>query len=200
MSENQGFNPSDGVASYDGLDLGPTGYVPTPPADRYVPLGPDAGYSAPAPNPSPAFGAPSPTLGTPGPAQAYADPSAAGEQTPYPMYDPSAPLQPQYPVMAYTPQPPPGQVLPGQVVQTAYGTVIAGEKSKVTAGLLGILLGVFGVGQFYRGNAGMGVIQLVVSLISCGIGALWGLIEGILVLVAEPGSPMSLDSQGRLMT
>lgn len=57
-----------------------------------------------------------------------------------------------------------------------------GQKSKLTAGLLGILLGGFGIHRFYLGYTTMGIIQIVVTLVTCGLGSLWGLIEGILIL------------------
>jgi TM2 domain-containing membrane protein YozV len=57
------------------------------------------------------------------------------------------------------------------------------SKSKIVAGLLQILLGAFGVGRFYTGHTGMAVGMLVVSLVTCGIGAIWGFIDGILILV-----------------
>jgi TM2 domain-containing membrane protein YozV len=66
------------------------------------------------------------------------------------------------------------------------------DKSKVTAGILGILLGFFGAGRFYTGHTKIGVLQLVVSILTCGIGSLWGLIDGIMVLV-QGGT----DAQGR---
>ena len=56
-------------------------------------------------------------------------------------------------------------------------------KSKVTAGILGILLGGFGVHSFYLGRAGKGVLQIVVTFVTFGLGALWGFIEGIMILV-----------------
>jgi len=90
-------------------------------------------------------------------------------------------------------------MVPGQVVQTPYGTFMVGNKSKLAAGLLGIFLGSIGVGQFYRGNAGMGVLQIVVTLCTFGLGSVWGLIEGIVVLASQPGSPSSLDSNGQIM-
>lgn len=58
-------------------------------------------------------------------------------------------------------------------------------KSKMTAGLLGLLLGGFGVHRFYLGNVGIGIAQIAVTLITCGAGALWGFIEGILILAGE---------------
>lgn len=65
--------------------------------------------------------------------------------------------------------------------------VIAGEqKSKVLAGILGILLGSLGVHNFYLGYTGKAVAQLLITLLTCGAGSLitsiWGLIEGILIL------------------
>ena len=60
----------------------------------------------------------------------------------------------------------------------------AGEaKSKMVAGLLGIFLGYFGAHSFYLGNTKKGIIQIVVSVVTLGIGALWGFIEGIMILV-----------------
>jgi len=56
------------------------------------------------------------------------------------------------------------------------------QKSKLVAGLLGILLGAYGIHNFYLGNIGKGVAQIIVSLVTCGLGSLWGFIEGILIL------------------
>ncbi|MFG2109734.1 TM2 domain-containing protein [Micromonospora chersina] len=66
------------------------------------------------------------------------------------------------------------------------------DKSKVVAGILGILLGFFGAGRFYMGDTKTGVLQLVVSVVTCGAGALWGTIDGILILVNG-----GVDGQGR---
>ncbi len=68
------------------------------------------------------------------------------------------------------------------------------DKSKLTAGLLGIFLGVFGAGRFYTGHTGLAVGQLLVSLFTCGIGALWGFIDGIMLLVNG-----GTDSEGRVL-
>jgi TM2 domain-containing membrane protein YozV len=55
--------------------------------------------------------------------------------------------------------------------------------------VLGILLGAFGVHRFYLGYTGIGVVQLLISVLTCGYGALisglWGLIEGILILTGK---------------
>lgn len=66
------------------------------------------------------------------------------------------------------------------------------EKSKIAAGLLGIFLGGFGVGRFYTGHIGLGVAQLVVTLVTFGFGALWGFIDGIIMLASNP-----TDAEGR---
>ena len=56
------------------------------------------------------------------------------------------------------------------------------HKSKVTAGVLAILIGVFGVHKFYLGKPGQGLLYLLFSW--TGIPAIAGLIEGILYLVS----------------
>ena len=67
--------------------------------------------------------------------------------------------------------------------QPAYGQpAYPGAKSRMVAGLLGILIGGFGVHRFYLGYTNIGIIQIVVTIFTCGIGAIWGLIEGILIL------------------
>ena len=55
-------------------------------------------------------------------------------------------------------------------------------KSKMAAGLLGIFLGAWGIHNFYLGNTSRGVIQIVVTIVTCGICGIWGLIEGIMIL------------------
>ncbi len=61
----------------------------------------------------------------------------------------------------------------------------ADRKSKLVAGLLGIFLGAFGVHNFYLGFTSREVIQIVVTFVTCGIGGLWGFIEGILILASN---------------
>ncbi len=55
-----------------------------------------------------------------------------------------------------------------------------GRKSKVTAGILGILLGGLGVHKFYLGNIGMGILYVLFCWTY--IPAIAGLIEGIIYL------------------
>lgn len=63
------------------------------------------------------------------------------------------------------------------------------QKSKLAAGLLGILIGSFGVHNFYLGYTGKAVAQLLITLLTCGAGAvisgIWALIEGIMILTGS---------------
>lgn len=68
-------------------------------------------------------------------------------------------------------------------------------KSRVAAGLLGIFLGGFGVHRFYLGYTTIGVVQIVVTVLTCGIGAIWGFVEGIRYLVGSGG--YTTDAAGR---
>ncbi len=65
-------------------------------------------------------------------------------------------------------------------------------KSKLVAGLLGIFLGGWGIHNFYLGFTKKAIIQIVVTIVTCGIGALWGLIEGILILCGN----INTDAKG----
>ena len=56
------------------------------------------------------------------------------------------------------------------------------EKSRVLAGILGIILGGIGVHRFYLGNIGVGILQILVSVFTLGIGSIWGFIEGIIII------------------
>jgi hypothetical protein len=88
------------------------------------------------------------------------------------------------------------------------------EKSKVVAGLLQLLLGgllaLGGVGRTYAGNTGLGVTQIVLSVIGwasfwCGFLLIvpwfisfglwvWFVVDGIVMLAGRP-----VDGQGRLL-
>ena len=73
---------------------------------------------------------------------------------------------------------------------------IPGAKSKIAAGLLGIFLGAFGVHNFYLGNNGKAVAQLLITILSCFtlaiVSEIWGLIEGIMILTGS----ISTDAEG----
>lgn len=79
----------------------------------------------------------------------------------------------------------------------ALSSVKQGTKSKIVAGILGILLGGWGVHNFYLGYIGKGIGQLVLwlvglSLAFIGIGFfmmigawIWGMVEGVLILTGS---------------
>ena len=81
------------------------------------------------------------------------------------------------------------------------GSVVAAPagplKSKLAAGLLGIFLGAFGVHRFYLGYKALGTVMLLITLVTCFWGAIvtgiWGVVEGILILVGV----MDRDAYGR---
>jgi RNA polymerase subunit RPABC4/transcription elongation factor Spt4 len=67
-------------------------------------------------------------------------------------------------------------------MNTAYvgAPVYSGTHNKVTAGLLGILLGTFGVHKFYLGQTGSGIVYILFCW--TGIPSIIGFIEGIVYL------------------
>ena len=74
-------------------------------------------------------------------------------------------------------------------IPTFDGVVTNGAKSKIVAGILGILLGSLGIHNFYLGFTKRGLTQLLMSVLSCGIlsfaSGIWGLVEGILILTGS---------------
>ncbi len=106
----------------------------------------------------------------------------AGQYNQYNPYNQSSPYNQNNQYNQYNPynQPPAGVHL----------------KSKMAAGLLGIFLGAFGVHNFYLGYTTKAVIQLCMTVLSCGIlgiaSEIWGFIEGILILVGN----INVDGHG----
>ena len=99
--------------------------------------------------------------------------------------------QPQQMMGQYEPQQP---MMQGQPMQ-AYGQqgmmqqVAKGSRSKIVTFLLAFFLGCFGVHNFYLGKTGLGIAQLLITVLTFGIGVLitgpWAFIEGILALVSS---------------
>lgn len=86
-------------------------------------------------------------------------------------------------------------VMPGAAACTTCGASLnvqpaSQQKSRIAAGLFGIFLGGLGIHNFYLGNKDRGLVQLLVCTIAgiftCGIAstamAIWGLVEGIMIL------------------
>ena len=168
---------------------------PEKPADPYG----SPAQPAPAADPQPAPGHPGVPEGYEQPAQApFQEPAyqapVVGQppvgQAPVEQAPPAYQGQP-YPQQQGFQQPPAYQGQPGygqQPYAMPYGTE---QKSKVAAGVLGILLGGFGIHNFYLGYTKKALIQLLVSVLSFGIlyifMQIWGLVEGILILVGNEG-------------
>lgn len=158
------------------------------------------GYDQPV---NPAYGAPSyqppaapenPYGGAPYPGAPQANPYQGG-QTGYPQPG----VQQGYPqqnMQQGYPQPGVQQPYQQGYQQPGYGYGYAGveQKSKIVAGILGILLGSLGVHRFYLGETKMGIIQLVVTFVTFGVGGIWGFIEGIMILVGA--DPFKTDARG----
>ena len=174
-------DPSD-----DRPDAPPAGWAPseppTPQGDPQVPAPPPEG--APAPPVPPA---------EPG----YAPPAA---QPPPPGPPPSGNAEGTYAPGGY----PPGSYPPGgyQAPPVGYGYPAAYAygpdpyaKSKIAAGLLGIFLGGFGIHRFYLGYTTIGIVQIIVTVLTCGLGAIWGLVEGIMILTGA--EQFRADAEGR---
>ncbi|WP_308194690.1 DUF1707 domain-containing protein [Pseudonocardia kujensis] len=66
------------------------------------------------------------------------------------------------------------------------------DKSKLAAGLLQLFLGGAGIGRFYTGHTGIAIAQLIVTIVTFGLGAVWGFVDGIVLLAGR-----STDAQGR---
>ncbi|MEO0288945.1 MAG: NINE protein [candidate division WOR-3 bacterium] len=66
------------------------------------------------------------------------------------------------------------------------GSTTGCEKNKIAAGVLGILLGSFGIHKFYLGQVGWGIVYLLFCW--TGIPSIIGIIEGIIYLTMSDDS------------
>ncbi|MBX3473860.1 MAG: NINE protein [Planctomycetes bacterium] len=109
--------------------------------------------------------------------------------------------QPGYPAQqgqAYPPQQ--GQAYQAQPVnpQAPYGVdprtnMPYSEKQKQLAGflqLLPLVVGIGGIGRCYAGHIGVGVAQIILSC--TGIGQIWSIIDGIIILTND----QAMDGNG----
>jgi TM2 domain-containing membrane protein YozV len=192
---------------------------------------PAPGFAAGEPNYSPAPGfAAGPTDRPPGPAgfpPGYPPPLPAGYGPPSTPYSApplsaapySGPPAAPFSGLPLAPTPFNGMPYPAIPYQ-AFGAVDPftgqplSDKSRATAGLLQLLPALFfslgGIGRLYAGNAALGAIQLVATLVGwasfwCGFALvlpwflsaatwMWFVIDGIILLTGRP-----VDAQGRLL-
>lgn len=118
--------------------------------------------------------------------------SSDNQQNPQPI-DPNWQIPNQTPPQWQNEQPPQGEPQwqsgqPGQNYSQPwpnqpYYQMPSNQKSRVIAGLLGVLLGGLGIHRFYLGYTGIGIAQILVTVFTLGLGSLWGFIEGIMILV-----------------
>ena len=174
---------------------------PQPPTNADHPEGAapgDPGLQPPMPSPQNPQQPGNPYLQQPGnpylqqPGNPYQQPGQQGwpqGQQPY--------MQQQQPYPGQQPyqQQPHGQPgYPQHYGQQPYGYPGTEQKSRLVAGLLGILLSGLGIHRFYLGYTAIGILQIVVTVLTFGIGALWGLIEGIMIIVGS--SSFRADARG----
>jgi TM2 domain-containing membrane protein YozV len=104
------------------------------------------------------------------------------------------PQPPGYPPPQYPPPPPVGAYYDPSAPYGRHpltGEPLS-EKSKVVGGLLQLigLFGLVGIGRLYLGYTGLGIAQLLVGLVTCGIGAvIWGIVDAILILTDKVRDP-----------
>lgn len=98
------------------------------------------------------------------------------------------------------------QILTGSITSDGQGNPIINpdyaavkSRSKIIAGFLGICLGVFGVHNFYLGNTGKAVAQLLLGTVgSCIvvgplISQIWGIVDGVQIL----SGTVTVDGEGK---
>ena len=118
--------------------------------------------------------------------QPWGEAAGSGSPPPPPGPPPPYPSYPQYPGAGgyYDPSAPYGR---HPVTGQPYS-----DKSKTIAGLLQLLglIGIAGIGRIYIGQTGLGVAQLIVGWVTCGVGAVvWGIIDAVLILTDNASDP-----------
>ncbi|WP_024874670.1 DUF1707 SHOCT-like domain-containing protein [Saccharomonospora piscinae] len=68
------------------------------------------------------------------------------------------------------------------------------DRSAVAAGVLQIVLPC-GIGRFYSGHTRLALLQLIVTVLTFGLGAVWPMVDGILLLIHG-----GTDGRGRRLT
>jgi TM2 domain-containing membrane protein YozV len=85
--------------------------------------------------------------------------------------------------------------------QTQPATKPQGAENKIAAGICGILLGALGIHKFILGYTMPGIIMLLVTVLTLGLGGLVmgliGLIEGILYLTKSDEEFVRIYVQGK---
>lgn len=70
------------------------------------------------------------------------------------------------------------------------------EKSRICAGILQLFCGCLGFGRFYTEYHVIGVLQILASLATCGIGGVvWGFVDAIMFLTGK----IKYDGMGKML-
>ena len=88
-------------------------------------------------------------------------------------------------------EPAPYYGYPADPRQQAYQNgLYSAQKSRVAAGLLALFLGGLGIHNFYLGRTGIGLLQLLLTVLTLGVLApgvgIWALVEAILIFSRSP--------------
>ncbi len=69
------------------------------------------------------------------------------------------------------------------------------SKSRIACGILQLCTAGLGIGRFYSGHTGIGIAQILVTIFTCGYGAIWPMIDGVIILCDKNFK----DSDGKIM-
>lgn len=67
-------------------------------------------------------------------------------------------------------------------IKEEWNQVTRAENKKMLAGILALVIGSLGIHKFILGYTQEGIIQIVITVVTCGLGGIIGLIEGIIYL------------------
>lgn len=71
------------------------------------------------------------------------------------------------------------------------------ESKKIVAGILALVLGGFGAHKFYLGYSKAGVLQILLTVLTCGLGSVVALVEGILYLIKSDEEFVAIYQQNK---
>ena len=63
-----------------------------------------------------------------------------------------------------------------------FNEITTSENKKMIAGVLALVIGSLGIHKFILGYQKEGIIQIIITVVTCGAGGIVGLIEGIIYL------------------
>lgn len=84
-----------------------------------------------------------------------------------------------------------GANVPASQAYNRLGTGVQSDRKRVVGGILQLLFP--GVGRMYLGYLAYGVLQLVLTIMTCGVLSIWSFIDGIIIL----SGGLRIDGYGR---